>query len=314
MVFILIVLLAVAGYLGYLVLKTKDTFQMIGNENAVEVPEEQSAKNKPVTVLLLGMDSRANGGGLNTDVIKIAALNPNSKTSTIVSVPRDSKIELDGYRSHKANAYYAIFYSQAIGEKMSKDEANAHARRETREMFSQYFGIPIDYTVVVNFNALTDTVNALGGIDVNVDMDMRYVDSADGTDINLKAGQQKLDGKNALDYVRYRKSKPGEGQTKESSDFERNKRQTQVIGAIVDKMTSLGGVTRMGNVIDAVGANMKTDIHPKEIETMLTTYFGMKSSSIESIPLDGEWRSPYVQLDGAKLDEARNALKAKLAD
>lgn len=311
MVGLLIVMLGAAAYLGWLVTQTKGTLQAIGDETVPEVAPEQSVKVKPTTFLILGLDSRAKGGGLNTDVIKVAALNPNNKTSTIASIPRDTKIELDGYKSRKANAYYANFYQQARDKGMSAKEAQAEARSETKLLFSRYFDVPIDYTIIINFDGFSDVVDALGGIDVDVDMDMRYVDNADGTNINLKAGPQRLDGKNALDYVRYRQSNDG---TRQSNDMERNARQTQVIGAIADRMLSFSGVTKIASVLDAVGDNIKSDMHWKEIENLGTTYYSISSSGIQSVALEGTWRSPYVHVNAGSREAVSAALQAKLAE
>jgi anionic cell wall polymer biosynthesis LytR-Cps2A-Psr (LCP) family protein len=154
-------------------------------------------------------------------------------------------------------------------------------------------------------------VDALGGVEVDVDMRMKYTDTADGTNIDLQKGVQVLSGDKALDFVRYRKSNDGKNM---SSDFDRNKRQSQVIGALTDKMKSFGGVTKMGSVIEAVGNNLTMDMPSKEIKNMMTTYLGISRNDITFIPLEGTWRSPYVYLDDAKLEEARAALKAKMAE
>lgn len=310
--FTLLLLGGIAVYLGILVKNTTQVIDTIGNTTVEEVPVEESVKVKPVTMLLLGLDQRDKGGGLNTDVIKVVTLSPKTKAATIASIPRDTRIELSGVPTDKANAYYARYYVEAIRDKKTADEAHAYARRETRELFSEYLGVPINYTVVVNFNALKDVVNALGGIHVDVDMDMRYWDTFDGTDIDLKKGPQTLDGKQALDYVRYRKSKGG--RTKESSDFERTARQTQVISGILDKIKSFDGVTKANELLEAVGNNVKTDIHPKEITNMMTTYMGINGSSIESVLLDGKWVSPYVYIDSDSLQAVTDALKARQAE
>jgi anionic cell wall polymer biosynthesis LytR-Cps2A-Psr (LCP) family protein len=139
---------------------------------------------------------------------------------------------------------------------------------------------------------------------------MRYVDHADGTNINLKKGEQTLTGQQALDFVRYRKSNDG---TRQSSDFERNDRQSRVLGAILDKLKSLDGVARLGNVIAAVGGNMRTDIPEAQIQNLMKTYFGLSRDHVRFIALEGTWRSPYVYLDDAKLEEAKLALKEELA-
>lgn len=315
----LLVLLAAASFIGYLIWETKDAIGDISIDQIdidasggqiKDVPPAQSVKEKPTAMLLFGVDSRPKLGSLNTDVLMVAAFNPNTKSAVVVSIPRDTRIDLDGYKVHKANAYYARFYQSARSEGLKGDAAELDARRELKQLFGLFFGIPIDYSAKVNFQGFSDVVDALGGIEVNVDQNMKYVDNADGTVIDLRAGLQTLNGDQALDFVRYRKSNNGE--TRESSDFERNTRQTEVVGALIDKMKSLGGISKLGSVIDAVGNNLSMDMPSKEIERLMVTYFGISRSDIQFIPLEGTWRSPYVYLDEAKLAEAKAALQAKL--
>lgn len=308
------ILLIVAAVLVYLVVKADKAVDQISEveDSEVVIPAEESVKKKAVAMLLMGIDSRSHGGGLNTDVMMVAAFNPNSGTTTIVTIPRDSRIDIDGYRARKANSFYADFYMNALSEKkLKKEQAYSDAKQEVRKVMSKLFDIDIKYTAVINFQGFSDVVDALGGVDVNVDMDMKYKDSADGTNINLKKGQQLLDGDKALDFVRYRKSNNGKNM---SSDFERNARQSQVIGALTDKMKSLSGASKVGSVIEAVGNNLTMDMPSKEIKNMITTYFGMNRSDITFIPLEGDWKSPYVYLNDAKLNEARAALQAKMAE
>ncbi|MGM0879582.1 MAG: LCP family protein [Bacillota bacterium] len=303
-------LLIVAGALAYVVFKAGDAIDTIGTNNN-PVPAGESVKEKPVAIALLGLDSRAHGGGLNTDVMMVAVLNPKTKSATVVSIPRDSKIDVDGYKERKANEFYAAFYNSAKKEGMETEAAQADAKQHVRTVLGQLFDIEVKYTAVINFQGFADVVDALGGVEVDVDMRMKYKDSQDGTDIDLREGVQVLDGDKALDFVRYRKSNDGKNM---SSDFDRNKRQSEVIGALVDKMKSLSGAAKLGSVIDAVGNNMKMDMPSKEIQNLLHKYFGISRSDITFIPLEGNWRSPYVYLDETKLDEARAALKAKMAE
>lgn len=313
------VLIVVALFLGNLVNKTSNMLDHSSTANDNEpIPQEESVKEKPVGILLLGMDTRPKGGTMNTDVMMVAAFNPNTKSTTVVSMPRDSLIQLDGYKERKANAYYAAFYGQALEEQLETkklDEAKEAAREEAREamsrMMSKYYGIDIKYTAIINFQGFVDVVDALGGLEVNVDMDMRYTDTADGTNIDLKKGLQTLNGQQTLDFVRYRKSNDG---TNMSSDFERNQRESQVLGLITDKMKSLSGFTKLGDVIEAVGNNFTIDMPTKEMENMMKTYFGMSSSNVTFMPLEGSWQSPYVYLDETKLEEARTALQSKMAE
>ncbi|SEN10784.1 LCP family protein [Paenibacillus sp. OV219] len=314
MVVFLVLLIGVAGYLTYIYKVSKDALGDITTDAdpTIVIPKDQSVKVKPVTIMLLGVDTRKETGSLNTDVMMVATFNPQSKSAVVVSIPRDSMIELSGYRVRKANAYYSKFLSNALHEDgLKKPKAEKQAKQDMRTMFSKYFNIPIDYTATINFQGFVDVVDALGGVDVDVDMDMHYVDNADGTNIDLKKGEQTLKGDDALDFVRYRKSNDG---TNMSSDFDRNKRESQVLGEIADKLKSFSSVTKIAGVIKAVGNNMRMDIPTGEVQNMISTYFGISRSNITFIPLEGVWKSPYVRLNEAKLEEAKSALQSKLAE
>lgn len=323
---IILCLIGGGAFAASVLLKLNDNIdKKISNPNKdVEVPPEQSAKVKPLSILLLGVDTRSKGGGLNTDVIIVATLNPVTKTTTMVSIPRDTYIKVEGHKKrniYKANSYYATFYTNALkdeldkGTKMdaAKEAALIKAQNDIKQFFGDYLNITIDYTAIIDFKGFVQVVDELGGVDVNVDQDMRYRDTADGTDINLKKGPQTLDGKNALDFVRYRHSNPGrKGATKESSDFERNIRQNQVLKEIVGKMQTLGGVTKIGDVIDAVGDNLKTDIPSQQIKDLIWTYIGISKDHIRYTPIEGVWKSPYMQVSDERLDAAKQSLQNEL--
>ncbi|MFC5703621.1 LCP family protein [Cohnella faecalis] len=308
-----LVIVGLAVYVGSLVNEANKALGKVAAKPgtaAGDTPlnDADKAQVKPIALLLLGLDYRHETGSKNTDVIMTAVFNPKSKTATVVSVPRDSLLGVANYKKHKANAYYANFLSIARSkEKLKDDDADQYAREQTRELMSKFFEIPIDYTAVIDFQGFVDVVDALGGVDVYVDQNMIYKDNADGTDINLKKGDQELNGIDALGFVRYRKS--NHGKTPESSDFERNDRQSRVLGAIIDRMKSFGSLPKFDNVIEAVGENMRSDIPKAQITNMLTTYFGISKQNVRFIALEGTWRSPYVYLDEAKLEEAKKALE-----
>ncbi|WEK53006.1 MAG: LCP family protein [Candidatus Cohnella colombiensis] len=309
-----LVIVGLVGYAGYLYLGYKDTIHKVASqdENAASpIPSSERAQVKPISLVLLGLDYRKELGSMNTDVMMVAAFNPKSKTATVVSIPRDSDLNLADYKTHKANAYYANFYMQAKNkEKLESEDAKQYARTKTREMLEKFFEIPINYTAVIDFQGFVDVIDALGGVDVKVDKDMRYVDKADGTNIDLTKGEQTLKGEDALGFVRYRKSNRG---TAESSDFERNARQQEVLGAITDKLKSFGTVWKIDSIFNAVGDNMRTDIPEAQIENMIATYLGINRSDIHFIALEGTWKSPYVNLNKEKLAEAKQALAEELS-
>lgn len=292
--------------------KTKETIFTVSMEADpnLTVPAAQSVKVKSFAMLLIGLDARPNIGILNTDVLMIAAFNPQTKKATLVSIPRDLVIEMDGYKKHKVNSYYARFRAQAIADGLSKEQANVVAKQEVRTMLSRYFDVEIPYSATINFQGFSDMVDAIGGIDVYVDMDMSYQDQAGSTTIDLKEGQQKLDGDQALDFVRYRKSNNGTGA---SNDFQRNERQARALSALTDQMKSLSAVTKIADMLDAIGDNLRTDMPAKEVQAFIKTYFGISSSDITTVPIQGEWISPYVYPTLKSISAAKAQLNSTLS-
>ncbi|GAB2672584.1 LCP family protein [Paenibacillus thermoaerophilus] len=290
------------GYAGYLYFKADQAIKSVSGGDKLPEPQPLAATKKkedPITFLVAGIDSRAGSGGtLNTDVLILASLNPETKSATMVSIPRDMQLKPKGLPARKANYYYAMFYNE------NKDTA----LYETKKMFQELFQFPIDYAVTINFDGFREIVDELGGLDINVDMDMKYVDTADGTNIDLRKGYQHLNGKQVLDFVRYRHSNRG---TAESSDTERNERQQQVLKAILGKLTSFGGIAQWGGVLEIAGRTVKTDIPESTLRSWILSFSKMKPDTIESISLGGRWESPYMIVEEEVLDEALKALRRR---
>jgi anionic cell wall polymer biosynthesis LytR-Cps2A-Psr (LCP) family protein len=139
-------------------------------------------------------------------------------------------------------------------------------------------------------------------------MDMRYQDESDGTDIHLNKGIQQLNGKQVLDFIRYRKSNLG---TAESSDMERNQREQLVLNQLLDKLTTLNGLTAWAGVLDIIGSAIKTDIPADEIRALTKSYRDLKPSTVRYIQLKGEWESPYLVVKQQDLEEAFDALRGE---
>lgn len=299
--FLVIIGLISAGLYAYYIMNKVEAVLDTGINKPV--PQTELAEAKPLTVLLLGTDYRPKHQTYLTDVIMVATLNPKTKSATLVSLPRDTKFEQDGYRSRKLNEYYPVFKSR-------EKESGVSAEEEMKKMISEYMGLKIDYVTVLNFQGFRDVVDELGGVSVTVDKNMCYRDTADGTDINLKAGEQHLNGDKALDFVRYRKSncRP---RTAASDDFERNQRQNQVLRALIDQMQSFNGLTKFGNVIEAVDKNLTMDIETAQMKNLVSTYWNISKDNVTYNPVAGTWRSPYVYIDEEKLEEAKQALKAE---
>ena len=142
-------------------------------------------------ILFLGVDSNGQGTdpfiGTRSDSTILINIDPFTRTVNIVSIPRDSKVPIDGHGIDKLNAAYAY--------------GGADLAVRTIE---QTFGVKINHYVVLNSSGIKDLVDAIGGLNVYVEKRMRYVDRTDHLNIDLYPGYQFLNGKQAEGYVRFR--------------------------------------------------------------------------------------------------------------
>lgn len=137
--------------------------------------------------------------------------------------------------------------------------------------------IPIDYYVKMNFNAFIEVVDALGGIEAEVPYQLTELDENDKRTINLEPGLQELNGKEALALARTRKL---------DNDIERGKRQQMILKSIMKQATSVSSITKYGNLIDAVGDNMKTNMSFNEMKSFLA-YAKGGMPEVETLNISG---------------------------
>ncbi|WP_068607696.1 LCP family protein [Paenibacillus swuensis] len=301
---LLLVILGTGVYAGYLYSKADAMLDNMavnngGDSSSDEKPKPKPANLKPMTILLAGIDHREKTGSMNSDVLMAISLNPKMKSATVVSIPRDLELSPEGLSNRKANYYFPHFYL--------KDKDTAFAK--TKEVFEDVVDLPMDHMVTIDFEGFEEIVDELGGLTIDVDMDMRYVDTWDGTNIDLKQGVQHLNGKETLDFVRYRKSNRG---TEPSTDGERNERQQQVLGKLLDKMASVDGVAKFGSMMDIMGKHVKTDLSSGQLKDFIQTYMGVHKEDINFVHLEGDWVSPYIVVKPEDLDAAHDALDYEL--
>lgn len=203
-------------------------------DTGVKRQEELNLSDQaPFSVLLLGVDTgdlgRTEQG--RSDTMMIATVNPQNKETVITSIPRDTYMEIVGYGTvDKINHAYAFG-----GPAMSMDS------------LEKFLDIPIDHYVSINMQGVKDLVDAVGGVDVNNDLEFEI----DGHHFAL--GPIHMNGEEALAFSRMRYEDP-------RGDYGRQKRQRDVVAAVVKKSLSLEGVTQYQSVLDAVSVNMVTDL------------------------------------------------------
>lgn len=138
-------------------------------------------------ILFLGIDDKRDSAS-RTDTILLVAADPNTGSAGILSIPRDTRVYIpERDRWDRINAVHAYGGPQL-----------------TVKTVENFLGVDIDYYIETDFAGFSRIIDTLGGVEIDVDTDMFYVDTAQDLYIDIKAGRQVLDGETALQYVRYR--------------------------------------------------------------------------------------------------------------
>lgn len=194
-----------------------------------------------VNILVLGTDDV--DYAKHTDTIMLLHWQPLMHRLALLSVPRDTLIRLPKRGPMKINAVYA--YGSAVG---TRDYALAM----TRAAVEGLLGAKIHYTVHLRYTNFIQVVDALGGVPLYVDKAMHYQDQAGGVNIQLEPGYQLLDGRQALDYVRFRQDREG--------DLGRIRRQQNFMKAFVGQLIRFSQLPRTVRAFVIVMRQVETNL------------------------------------------------------
>lgn len=289
-------------------------------------PERTEETRYDFYTLIVGLDLRGDEFTLNTDSILVAHVMPKRQKVKLLSLPRDLRVTDLEDQTVKINSVFADGYMQAraksrlepellsgktvrLGQFNIYEELLSSGMVVLRETVEGYLDIPIDYTFLVHFQTVTELVDAVGGIEIDVQRTMIWEDNADGTGIYFEPGVQHVNGQQALNYARYRKDSRGERY--DSSDFDRNRRQQEVIAKLVDKIVSWNSLPKVLDVIDIVAKHVKTDMGQTAMINLTKDFYGdWSSGSVETIAFPGYWKNPYVYIEDEDLIQVKEALKS----
>ena len=220
--------------------------------------------NDKATVMIMGVDERADDVG-RSDTLMIATLDPDKNQAALLSVPRDTRVKIKGHGFDKINAAYAY-----------------GGRKLTQETIESLLNTHIDHYIKINVHGFTKIIDALGGIDIDVEKRMYYEDPWDddgGLYIDLQPGMQHMDGKTAITYVRYRD---------EEGDIGRIKRQQNFMKAVMDKLVSPTIIPKLPAIVSAVSDSVETDMSVSEILSFLGTLQDAIGNGLKSEMLPGK--------------------------
>ncbi|MFC7685740.1 LCP family protein [Ureibacillus sp. GCM10028918] len=293
-------LLCVTAYGVYITKKAEKAVDNSYEEVDREISDKRQAKVEPVqdnvSVLFVGVDdSEERGQGADhsrSDALVLATLNNEAKTVKLVSIPRDSYVYIPYIDDEDK-----ITHAHAFGGTLASIET-----------VEELFDIPVDYYVRMNFNAFIEVIDALGGIEVDVDIPYAFyeLDENDNKSIYLEPGLQELNGSEALALARTRKH---------DSDIMRGQRQQDIIKAIAQKASSLTSISKYDDILEAIGDNMKTDMTFDEMKSFFS-YFTEGIPQIDALTLNGyddmSTGTYYYQLDEESLAETQHILQSHL--
>lgn len=242
--YVLIGVLALASLLSGVALRvygllhtgSEDIYNMIeknvvtGSRNYRTLKEQGS-----FNILILGEDNVE--GSRRSDTILFATIDINDKNMRIIALPRDTRVKIARHGNQKLNHAYAFGGVDLV-----------------KSTVENYLDQPILYYFIVDYDSFPSLVDAVGGVEIDVAQNMRYIDRAGKVDINIKAGLQTLNGQTALNFVRYRKDALG--------DIGRVQRQQQFMKSLLKNTYDPRNIVRIPEIVSEVMKLIRTDMSP----------------------------------------------------
>ncbi|MFC7365205.1 MULTISPECIES: LCP family protein [Bhargavaea] len=287
---IVLILVAVGVYVAMVYKDLTNTLDTVHEPIEREASEKREApvnlnEQEPFSVLVLGVDEREGDRG-RSDTMIVLTVNPQEKTTKMVSIPRDTYTEIVGRGTmDKLNHAYAFG-----GIEMAMDS------------MENLLDIPIDYVVQVNMESFKDIVDAVGGVTVLNNMSFK------SGEYTFPEGPVELNGEEALAYVRMRKQDP-------NGDFGRQDRQKDVIMGVIKQGASANSLLNYQSIFGAVGKNIRTNMTMDEM-LGLQDYRGaigkvdqLYVEKGEGQKIDGIW---YYMMNEEELNAISSELKQHL--
>lgn len=246
---ILIILLLLIIAIGWFAYKTYKNGGGLSGMLATAIGHNENTKKdlKEIKVLILGVSTDLDSE--LTDTIMVASYNPNTQKANLLSIPRDTftgKNKSRALATQKINALY----------NMTRNP------QKTLDAVNDITGMDIKYYVLVRTEALIKLVDAIGGVEFNVPINMYYTDKTQNLVIDLKEGVQKIDGNKAEQLLRFRHNNDGTSYPVEYGDNDLGRMRTQrdFISATLKQTLKPGNVFKIGQILEIANENLETNL------------------------------------------------------
>jgi LCP family protein required for cell wall assembly len=216
---------------------------------------------KSFNILVLGTDVMQHKNS-RTDTVMLINVDKIDKNISVLSIPRDTKIEYPNSEFKKINSVYAFENVEGL-KKRVKDLLN----------------VEIDQYIKIDLMGFVNIINILGGVELDIEEKMKYDDFAGNLHINFEKGKQKLSGIDSMKFIRYRESLKG--------DIGRIKRQQKFIHALFYKFFEIKTYFKIPELLDAVLKNVETDISLSTLIQLINKVLNKNESKINFYDLPG---------------------------
>ncbi len=213
----------------------------------------------------LGYHALVNSFEGRTDTMLLLRFDPGSRKLAVLSIPRDTRAHIQGQGETKINA--ANYYG-----------GPALAARTVSDLLG---GMPIDRYVRVNVQGVEKLIDALGGVKIHVPKDMKYTDHSQHLYIDLKAGEQRLDGEQALQFLRFRYDQYG--------DIGRIQRQQMLMRAVIEQALKPQTLARIPQILQVIRENLDTNLSVEEVAALAGFAAGKDREQVQMLLLPGDF-------------------------
>ncbi|ROZ35244.1 LCP family protein [Enterococcus avium] len=282
LIFIILgVLLVFECYLIFSFLQGYESTKNAQSKQTIPFNGEEAPDQNDLNILIIGTDSRGEDRG-RSDSLMVAHYDQKRKQPKLISIMRDSYVDIPGYGKDKINAAYSYGGIELV-----------------RKTLKENFDLPIEYYVTINFDHFKEAIDNLfpKGVTIDAEKDL------DLDQVFIKAGKQKMDGNTLLQYSRFREDEEG--------DFGRIRRQQQVLSAISQQVTNVTSLSKLPKTTGKLLGYVDTNLSESTILSVGKDFALGDTKKIETlaVPIDKTWEFNNDTPSGSvlELDTEANA-------
>ena len=264
---------------NYIPVKDNETDELVAPEYA---PDTMERADDIYTFLILGLHE----DGLLTDTMIYVMFDTADKKISILNIPRDTYVNTLGYKGKKINGVYRSWYETALEAGKSKDEASKEGVKAAARMIKYTFGIPVDKYVLADTEGLRELVDAVGGVDMEVPIRMKYTDPYQNLYIDLEQGWQHLDGDKSEQLIRFRGGDYGYP-SYPRADIDRIATQQKFMSALMKKMMKFD-IGQIKKLFDINSKYVATNLNAKDTGWFAAKMLDVKLENIRMHTIPGE--------------------------